>query len=80
MLTAAVIFLVGGLTKRGLVSFLGSLLGILLTMIMALMFSKGFHLHGAIRPFSETLLYSGFPHLDLTRIFLAGILSPPPAP
>ena len=73
VLTAAVIFLVGGLTKRGLVSFLGSLLGILLTMIMALMFSKGFHLHGAIRPFSETLLYSGFPHLDLTRIFLAGI-------
>lgn len=73
VLTAAVIFLVGGLTKRGLVSFLGSLLGILLTMIMALVFSKGFHLHGAIRPFSETLLYSGFPHLDLTRIFLAGI-------
>ncbi|MDY0091937.1 MAG: YibE/F family protein [Candidatus Vecturithrix sp.] len=73
ILTAAIIFLVGGLTKRGIVSFLGSLLGILLTMFMAIIFSKGFYLHGAIRPFSETLLYSGFPHLDLTRLFLAGI-------
>ncbi|GAK58467.1 YibE/F-like protein [Candidatus Vecturithrix granuli] len=73
ILTAAIIFLVGGLTKRGLVSFLGSLLGILLTMFMAIVFSKGFYLHGAIRPFSETLLYAGFPHLDLTRLFLAGI-------
>jgi uncharacterized membrane protein len=73
ILTAAVIFLVGGLTKRGVVAFLGSLLGIAVTMIMALLFSKGFHLHGAIKPFSESLLYSGYPHLNLTRIFLAGI-------
>jgi len=73
LLTAAIIFLVGGLTRRGVVSFLGSLLGILVTLLMALIFSKGFYLHGAIRPFSETLLYSGFPHLDLTRMFLAGI-------
>jgi uncharacterized membrane protein len=73
ILTAAVIFLVGGLTKRGIVAFLGALLGIVVTMLMAIVFSKGFHLHGAIKPFSETLLYSGFPHLDLTRIFLAGI-------
>lgn len=73
ILTAAIIFLVAGLTKRGIVAFLGSLLGIVVTMIMALLFSKGFHLHGAIKPFSESLLYSGFPHLNLTRIFLAGI-------
>ncbi len=73
LLTAAVIFLVGGLTKRGLVAFLGALLGIVVTMLMALLFSRGFHLHGAIKPFSETLLYSGYPHLNLTRLFLAGI-------
>jgi uncharacterized membrane protein len=73
VLMGAVVFLVGGLTKRGLVAFIGSLLGIVVTMIMALLFSKGFHLHGAIKPFSETLLYSGYPHLNLSRIFLAGI-------
>ena len=73
VLMGAVVFLVGGLTKRGLVAFIGSLLGIVVTMAMALLFSKGFHLHGAIKPFSETLLYSGYPHLNLSRIFLAGI-------
>jgi uncharacterized membrane protein len=73
VLVGAVVFLVGGLTKRGLVAFIGSLLGIVVTMVMALLFSKGFHLHGAIKPFSETLLYSGYPHLNLSRIFLAGI-------
>jgi uncharacterized membrane protein len=73
LLVVAVVFLVGGLTKKGLVAFIGSLLGIVVTMVMALLFSKGFHLHGAIKPFSETLLYSGYPHLNLSRIFLAGI-------
>jgi uncharacterized membrane protein len=73
VLMGAIVLLVGGLTKRGLVAFIGSLLGIVVTMAMALLFSKGFHLHGAIKPFSETLLYSGYPHLNLSRIFLAGI-------
>lgn len=73
ILTGAIVFLVGGLTKRGLVAFLGAMLGIVVTMIMALTFSRGFHLHGAVKQFSETLLYSGYPHLNLTRIFLAGI-------
>ena len=72
-LTAAIIFLVGGLTRRGLVAFLGAFFGIITTCVLALTFSRGFHLHGAIKPFSESLLYSGFPHLNLTRIFLAGI-------
>jgi uncharacterized membrane protein len=49
------------------------MLGILFTCAMAMVSSKGFHLHGAIKPFSETLLYSGFGHLDLNRIFLASI-------
>jgi uncharacterized membrane protein len=73
LLTAAIIFLIGGATQRGVVAFLGAFLGILTTCILALVFSKGFHLHGAVRPFSELLLYSGFPELNLTRIFLAGV-------
>lgn len=73
VLTSAIIFLVGGLTLRGVVAFLGSLLGIVVTLVMALLFSRGFHIHGAVKPFAETLLYSGFPHLNLTSIFLSGI-------
>ncbi len=73
MLTAAIAFLVGGLTRKGLVTFLGAFLGLSLTCTLALLCSKGFKIHGAVRPFAETLLFSGYYHLDLTRIFLAGI-------
>jgi uncharacterized membrane protein len=73
LLSAIIIYLVGGLNKRGTVAFLGALLGVWLTCGLALIFSPNLHLHGSVRPFAETLLYSGYSHLDLTRIFLAGI-------
>jgi uncharacterized membrane protein len=73
ILTGVISFMVGGLNKRGLVTFSGAFLGVLLTCLMAKLFIKGFHIHGAVRPFAETLLYSGFYDLNLTKIFLAGI-------
>jgi len=73
VLTGVISFMVGGCNKKGLVTFTGAFLGIVVTCIMANVFSKGFHVHGAVRPFAETLLYSGFYHLNLTKIFLAGI-------
>ena len=72
-LTGAISFMVGGFDKKGLATFAGAFMGVLLTCILATVFSKGFHVHGAVRPFAETLLYSGFYSLDLTKIFLAGI-------
>ncbi|WP_069999609.1 YibE/F family protein [Cellulosilyticum sp. I15G10I2] len=68
-----IIFLVAGFTKKGAIAFLGSFFGVLLTGIFALGFGKAFKLHGAVVPFSETLLYSGYHYLNLTSIFLAGI-------
>jgi uncharacterized membrane protein len=73
LLMGAIIFLVGGLNRRGFVAFLGSLLGIVATCLLALAFAGPFRLHGAVVPFAETLLFSGYAHLDLTRIFLASI-------
>lgn len=73
VLTGAISFLVGGLSRKGLTTFLGALLGLLLTCGLALLFSRGFHVHGAVRPFAETLLYSGFADLKLTSIFQAAV-------
>jgi uncharacterized membrane protein len=73
LLIGAIIFLVGGLTRRGMAAFLGSLLGVVATCLLALAFAGPFRLHGAVVPFAETLLFSGYAHLDLTRIFLASI-------
>ncbi len=72
-LTGSVSFLIGGFTRKGLTSFLGSFAGLLLACVLAQVFAGGFHLNGAVRPYAENLLYAGYPHLDLTQIFLAGI-------
>lgn len=72
-LTAATLYLVAGVNKIAQVALVGSILGILLTIGLSFLLLPPFHLHGAIQPFSETLLYTGFEHLNLTRIFLAAI-------
>ena len=61
------------LRAGALAAVLGSLSGIAVTCGLALVFGRLFAVHGAVKPFSETLLYSGFGHLDLTGIFLGGI-------
>jgi uncharacterized membrane protein len=73
ILTGVISFMIGGFNRKGLVAFLGSFLGLGCTCVLAKVFSRGFHVHGAVRPFAETLLYSGFYKMSLTRIFLAGI-------
>lgn len=73
VLTSVIIFLVAGINKKGLVAFLGAAVGLAATCGLALVFAGPLRVNGAVRPFSETLLFSGFDHLDLTRIFLAGI-------
>jgi len=73
LLTGVIIFLVAGLTKKGIVAFLGAFLGVLTSCVMALYFTSRFHVHGAVLPFAETLLYSGFAHLNLTKIYVAAI-------
>jgi uncharacterized membrane protein len=73
VLTAVITFSVGGLNRRGMVTFSGSMLGVLLTCGLAIGFASAFNLHGAVRPFAETLLYSGYYYLNLTDIFIASV-------
>ena len=72
-ISGVTLFSVAGLTKTALVAWLGSFLGILLTTVLALWLFPAFRLHGAIQPYSETLLYSGFADLNLARLFIAAI-------
>jgi uncharacterized membrane protein len=73
LLTGGIIFLVAGCTRKGLTAFLGAFLGVLTSCGMAIYFTKVFHVHGAVLPFAETLLYAGFGHLNLTEIFMAAV-------
>lgn len=73
LLTGVITFSVGGLSRRGTATFAGSMLGVMLTCGLAVWFARAFHLHGAVRPFAETLLYSGYADLRLTDIFIASV-------
>lgn len=72
-LTAVIVFLVGGLTRTGLSAFAGAMGGVIATTCLATGFTYWLRLHGAVRPFAETLLYSGYGHLNLVHLFISGI-------
>ncbi|WP_346014661.1 YibE/F family protein [Thiocystis violacea] len=73
ILTAVITLSVGGLNRRGAATFTGSMLGVLLTCGLAVWFADAFKLHGAVRPFAESLLYAGHYDLKLTEIFIASV-------
>lgn len=73
VLTAVIVFLVGGINKKGFTALLGSFFGISITCLLSIYFGHLFKLHGAVKQYSETLIYAGFAHLNITDIFLAGI-------
>ena len=73
IMTFVILLFVYGLDKRLLSSFFGSMSGIIFAMILSIICSKAFHIHGAVMTNSEALLYSGFADLNLTQIFMASV-------
>lgn len=73
ILTGSIIFLVAGLSRMGTVAFLGAMLGVISSCTLAIWATSAFKLHGAVLPFSETLLYAGYAHLNITDIYVAAI-------
>ena len=72
-LTVFIIALVYGFDRRCLSAVSGSFLGILVACALGALFTDLFHIHGAVMSYSESLLYSGYQHLNLTQIFMASI-------
>lgn len=72
-LTVCIISLVYGFDKKFISAVSGSFLGILTTCIFGVFFTDAFKIHGAVMSYSESLLYSGYQDLNLTRIFMASI-------
>jgi uncharacterized membrane protein len=73
LMTVTTLFLVSGINKKSLVAIFGSLSGSFLTCVLAILFGNLFKIHGAVMPFSESLLYSGYTDLRLSDIFIASI-------
>ena len=73
VLTIVIISLVYGYDRRFLAATAGVLLGVATTCILGIIFTDAFKIHGAVMSYSESLLYAGFEHLNLTQIFMASI-------
>lgn len=73
IMTFVILALVYGFNKKLIASFCGAMSGIIFAMILSIICSKNFHIHGAVMHNSEALLYSGFQDLNLTQIFMASV-------
>ena len=73
IMTFVILALVYGFNKKLLSSFCGAMSGIVFAMVLSIISTSSFHIHGAVMANSESLLYSGFQDLNLTQIFMASV-------
>ena len=73
ILTLLIIALVYGFDRRCAAAVSGAFLGVLVTCVLGILFTDLFQIHGAVMSYSESLLYSGYQDLNLTRIFMSSI-------
>lgn len=73
ILVAVILFLVGGLNRKSLAAWLGSMGGVAVTAILSILVAKALRINGAAVPFTESLLYMGYGNLRLQDLFISGI-------
>lgn len=73
LLAAAIIFLVAGLTAKGVTAFCGTVLGLLSSCVLGMIFTDSFRIDGAVMPYSQALFFAGFEYLRLTDIYIGAI-------
>ncbi|MPN05148.1 hypothetical protein SDC9_152398 [bioreactor metagenome] len=73
MLTAAIIFIVAGINRKGAAAFTGGMSGVAASCVMAFVFTHLFRINGATMPYSQALLYSGYSSLNLADIYIGAV-------
>ncbi len=73
-LTAVIIFLVAGPTRKGAAAFCGSILGVFSGLLTAHLFGRLMHINGAGMPYVQALFYSGYEMLDIQDIFIGAMI------
>lgn len=73
-LSAVIMYLVAGFTRKAAAALMGSLLGIGVSLALAHVVSFLMHVDGASMPFVQTLIYTGYPNLDLADLFCATVI------
>jgi len=74
ILTAVIVYLVAGVTKKGMAAFAGSAAGIFAGLAMAHLFARIMKINGAAMPYVQTLLYSGYESLNIQDVFIGAMI------
>ena len=74
LLTAVIMYLVAGPTRKGLAAFLGATLGVFAGLAMAHVFGRLMHINGTTLPYAPALLNSGYEFLDLPDVFIGAMV------
>ncbi len=71
--TTVIILLISGFSHKGFVALTGSIVGVSITSLLAILFGHFFKIPGTVKEFSEALLYAGFTNLRFSDMFLSAI-------
>lgn len=74
LLTGVIMYLVAGATRLALCAFVGSMLGVGVSLLMAHVCIRLMNINGATMPFAQALLYSGYESLDLADLFVGAVI------
>ncbi len=74
LLSAIILFSVAGFTRKGLSAFLGTLCGLLITLALTMVIGDKLGLRGMTAPYAETIVFSGYFHLDMRSIFYVAVI------
>lgn len=74
LLTSVIIFSIGGFTVKGISAFLGTVIGLLISIFLAYFFIEKLRLDGFTMPMSQGLLLGGKFNLNFREIYFASII------
>ena len=74
VLTGVIMYLVAGATRKGLSAFLGAMLGVGASLVLAHFFARVMHVNGATMPFVQALVYTGCGSLNMADVFVGAII------
>ncbi len=74
LLSAIIIFSIAGFTKKGVAAFIGTISGLLIAVVIAVIFGSKFGLNGMEMAYAETLVFNGNLGLNVKHIFYAAVI------
>lgn len=74
LLSGVIIFSVAGFSPKGISAFLGTVTGIIIPTILAVIFGELIKTFGLTAPFAANLMFKGYANLDFKSIFYCAIM------